>query len=168
MAIASSQAGMVLAWPLSCRLNVHMSTLNTHKVVRIRTSKLSPLGKLLPMTCVGFSAISAYLMAIPYREKKKKKNLLPAALVLAKFLTWNLKSLASFLRSHPDLGPKNGYRSDLLMSNLAKFSWGPTHRYYMWYAHFWPHHLETSWYGPAWRLSSPTFVMYISLQKVLS
>ena len=36
MAIASSQAVQVLAWPCFCWLNVHIWTSNTHKVVHIR------------------------------------------------------------------------------------------------------------------------------------
>ena len=44
MAIASGRAGRVLAQPLFCRLNVHMPTLNTREVVRIRTSKPSHMG----------------------------------------------------------------------------------------------------------------------------
>ena len=49
MAIASSsQAGRVLAQPLSHRQNLDMHTLNT-LVKSQRTSKLSPLGKWLPI-----------------------------------------------------------------------------------------------------------------------
>ena len=38
MAVASGRASRVLARPLFRRLNVHMRTLNTREVIRIRTS----------------------------------------------------------------------------------------------------------------------------------
>ena len=45
MAVASGRASLVLAQPLFHRLNVHVRTLNTREVVRVRTGKLSRLGK---------------------------------------------------------------------------------------------------------------------------
>ena len=79
MAVASSRAGQVLAQPLFRRLNVHVRTLKTQEVVRIRTSKLSSLGKRLPNivqisltkgnVALGFSVISVYSMAIPYCDE---------------------------------------------------------------------------------------------------
>ena len=49
MVVTGGRTGQVLAQPLFRGLNVHVRTLNTREVVRIRTSKLSRLGKRLPV-----------------------------------------------------------------------------------------------------------------------
>ena len=55
MAVASGRAGLVLARPLFRRLNVHMQTLNTCKVVRIRTNNPNRLRKQVPIKKISLT-----------------------------------------------------------------------------------------------------------------